>query len=246
LFRCRECVSNPGRATLYGVGEPIRLFLVSRAVAIRRALAQLLDADADITVVGEARTSTEAIARVPAARPQVVLAGAHLHNPESPEMCLRLRAALPGVQVLMVGFNPSRELVVEAINAGAAGILPYTTDEQELLEAIETAAAGRMVVSTELMMDILRRDREPAAPDLVATLTPLEKELFGLVGEGMSNAEIAREMRLSPGTVRNYVSRLLRKLEVERRAQVVVLAAQRVPAGVPQQRPRSAAVRPTS
>ena len=219
--------SPASRATLDGVPEPIRLFLASPALAIRRALARALDAEAEIEVVGEARSAAQALARVPAARPQVLLAGAHLREPDSSEMCRRLLAGLPELNVLFIGVNADPELVASVIRAGAAGVLPHTIDEDELVEAIRTAAAGRLVMSKETLTDLLRTERAAAASDPLANLTSLERELFALVGEGLTNAEIAERMHLSPGTVRNYVSRLLRKLQVERRAQVVALAARR-------------------
>ncbi|HVQ18762.1 MAG TPA: helix-turn-helix transcriptional regulator [Actinomycetes bacterium] len=84
-----------------------------------------------------------------------------------------------------------------------------------------------MVMSKDTLTDLLRAERAAAATDPLADLTSLERELFALVGQGLTNAEIADRMRLSPGTVRNYVSRLLRKLHLERRAQVAALAARR-------------------
>lgn len=213
-----EC--QAGRVT-----TPVRLFLVSPALAVRRALALALDAEAEIEVVGEADSSSQALARVPAVQPDVVLAGSRLHDPDSAEMCRQLLATLPGLHVLMIDVDADRKLVAQVISAGASGMVPGTADEEDLVDAIETAAAGRTVMSTQALMSILNREHEAADP--LAGLTPLERELFELVGQGLSNAEIAEAMRLAPGTVRNYVSRLLRKLAVERRAQLVALAAQR-------------------
>ena len=220
----RSCAT---RATLDSVNEPIRLFLASPALAIRRALARALDAEADIEVVGEARSATQALARVPAVRPHVVVAGAHLRDPDSPEMCRRLLAGMPELNVLFIGVNATPELVASVIRAGAAGVVPHTIDEDELVEAIRTAAAGRMVMSKDTLTDVLQAERAATTIDPLANLTSLERELFALIGEGLTNAEIAERMHLVPGTVRNYVSRLLRKLHVERRAQVVALAARR-------------------
>ena len=102
----------------------------------------------------------------------------------------------------MIGVNASEELVAAAIGAGAAGVVPHTIDEHELVEAIETAAAGRVVISTATMMSLLSATHATAG-DPLANLTPLERELFALVGEGLTNAEIAQRLRLAPGTVRN-------------------------------------------
>jgi two-component system response regulator DevR len=206
---------------------PVRLFLVAPAIAIRHAVATILDAQAEVLVVGEAGSSKQALTRVPAARPDVVLVGQNVRAPDPPEMCRLLREALPSLQILLVAANPSQELVAGMINAGAAGVLPHTVTQQELVDAIKTAAAGRMVMSTDAMLRILRAEQRAAELDPVASLTPLEQELFVLVGEGLTNAEIAERLHLSLGTVRNYVSRLLRDLGFDRRAQVVVLATTR-------------------
>ena len=206
----------------------MRLFLVSPALALRRALAQALDNEAEIEVVGEAGTSTEALARVPAARPDVVLTGSRLRDPDPVEMCRLLLVAMPSLHVLVVDVDENEKLVASAISAGASGVVPETSDEDDLVDAIETAAAGQMVMSTKALMNILNADRK-GVEDPLANLTPVERELFELVGQGLSNAEIADAMRLAPGTVRNYVSRLLRKLAFERRAQIVALAARRNP-----------------
>ena len=206
----------------------IRLFLVSSARALEKALSRALDAEPGILVVGQAISSAQALARIPAARPDVVLSGAHLHDPDSPEMCRRLLAAMPELRVLMIGANATEELVADAIKAGAVGVVPHTIDETELVQAIETAAAGRMVMSVDALRNILEQDRAAAGrADPLAALTQYERELFVLVGEGLTNVEIARRLHLSPGTVRNYVSRLLRKLGLERRTQVVALASSR-------------------
>ena len=206
------------------MNEPIRLFLVSPALAIRRALARSLDAEAEILVVGEAASAVDALARAPAARPHLVLTGAHLRSPDTPELCRRLHEAMPEVHIIVVGVNASRELVAELIGSGAAGVVPHTIDDRELMDAIRTAAAGRVVLSADAFMDLLHGQAKESE-DPLEHLTPVERKLFDLVGEGLSNAEIAKRLHLSQGTVRNYVSRLLRKLQVERRAQLVVQAA---------------------
>ena len=219
------------------VDAQVRLFLVSPALAIRRALAKALDAEPQLVVIGEARTSSQAVARVPAARPDVVLASAHLTDPDSAEMCRRLRDAMADLQVLMVGVNAPLPLIEAVVRAGAAGVVPHTIDEPELVEAIETVASGRTVMSTDTLTTILRAQSKAARSDPLGHLSGLERELFYLVGEGLSNAEIAERLRLSPGTVRNYVSRLFRKLDVERRAQVIAMAAHRPEAQTQDARP---------
>jgi two-component system response regulator DevR len=208
------------------VPSPVRLFLVSPAVALRQSLARGLQAREVLDVVGEASSSRQGVSRVAAVRPDVVLAGAHMRDPDSIEMCRQLRTAVADVQVLLLALYPGQEFVAAAVSAGAAGVLPHTIDEDELVQAVQTAAAGQMVMDTKTLMRMLQ-DQRPAPRDPLGDLTPLEHELFALVGRGLTNAEIAQALHLSPGTVRNYVSRLLRRLELDRRAQVVTLAARR-------------------
>src|SRR4051812_43142820 len=105
------------RATIRRVRPPVRLFLVSPATAIRRALAEELDARDEVEVVGEASSSAQGLVRVPAVRPDVVLAGAHMRDPDSTEMCRRLHAAMPELPILLLGLFPGQELVAAAVNA---------------------------------------------------------------------------------------------------------------------------------
>ena len=142
----------------------VRLFLVSPALALRRALARALDAEPQIVVIGEARTSAQAVARVPAVRPDVVLASAHLTDPDSPEMCRRLLDGMADLQVLLVGVNAPLQLIEAGVRAGAAGVVPHTIDEPELVEAIETVASGQTVLSTDTLATILRAESKAGAP----------------------------------------------------------------------------------
>ena len=136
--------------------------------------------------------------------------------------------------MLLLALYPGQEFVSAALSAGVAGVLPHTIGPRELIQAIQTAAAGHMVLTTQALMGVLQRERTALSQDPVATLAPLDRELFALVGQGLTNREIARRLHLSPGTVRNYVSRLFRKLDVDGRGQVIALAARRELAGQPQ------------
>ena len=177
--------------------SPVRLFLVSPAVALRQSLARGLQAREDLDVVGEASSSRQGVSRVAAVRPDVVLAGAHMRDPDSIEMRRQLRTAVADVQVLLLALYPAQEFVAAAVSAGAAGVLPHTIDEDELVQAVQTAAAGQMVMDTKTLMRMLQ-DQRPAPRDPLGDLTPLERELFALVGRGLTNAEIAQALHLSP------------------------------------------------
>ena len=142
-------------------------------------------------------------------------------------MCRLLLAALPELHVLFIDVDADQKLVAGVMTAGASGMVPDTSDEDDLVEAIETAAAGRTVMSTKALMAILHASHKAVGKDPLADLTALERELFELVGQGLSNAEIATEMRLAPGTVRNYVSAAIAKTRARNRCDAIRIARER-------------------
>jgi two-component system response regulator DevR len=199
------------------------LFLVSHAVALRRGLAVLLDADPRFAVVGEGNSAAEARARVPAVTPDLVVVSRRLPDGTGFDLTRELRSARPGQRVLILSVEVDDVMSAEALDAGAAGLVTAFIDERDLSDALVRAACGETLVAADVVRRLLEANRR-SAPDPLISLTPLERELFELVGEGLTNPEIADRLRLSHGTVRNYVSRMMHKLGMERRAQVVALA----------------------
>ena len=202
----------------------VSVFLVSHAIALREAVAMMLDADARFSVVGQADSAAQARARVPATRPDVVVVTRVLPDMPGVELIADLRRS--GVDSEMVLFSVwvDDELLRAALDAGAVGVHTYAdVDQDGMADVLLRAAAGEAVLPADAMRRLMRA-ADPADP--LADLTASERRIFELVGEGMSNREIAAAMHLGEGTARNYVSRLMHKLGKSRRAQVVAMAAE--------------------
>jgi DNA-binding NarL/FixJ family response regulator len=196
----------------------IRVFLVDAHEVARRGVATVLAADPRIRVVGEAESVDQARRRAPAVRPDVaVVAGAQL--------CADLRSVLPGVRCLVLGQDVSPEAVSAAIRAGASGYLVKDVRSAELVAAVRRVAAGHT-----LFVAATIAPSEPSSnghhQDRLALLTSRERQLLQLLGEGLSNREIAERLRLEVKTVKNYISPLLAKLQLANRTQAAVLATQ--------------------
>jgi two-component system response regulator DevR len=202
----------------------VSVFLVSHAIALREAVAAMLDADQRFSVVGQAGTAAQARARVPATGPDVVVVTRVLPDVPGVELIADLHRS--GVESEMVLFSVwvDDELLRAALDAGAVGVHTYADVDQEgMADVLLRAAAGEAVLPADAMRRLMRAPADP--PDPLADLTAAERRIFELVGEGMSNREIAAAMHLGEGTARNYVSRLMHKLGKSRRAQVVAMAA---------------------
>ena len=201
------------------------VFLVSHAIALREALATMLDADPRFVVVGQADSAAQARARVPAARPDLVVVTRVLPDVPGVELIAELhRSRLPS-ELLLFSVWLDDDLLRDALAAGAVGVHTYAdVDEEGLADVLVRAAAGEAVLPADAMRRLMR-ESEPG-PDPLADLTATERRVFELVGEGLSNREIASAMHLGEGTARNYVSRMMHKLGKSRRAQVVAMAAE--------------------
>jgi two-component system, NarL family, response regulator DevR len=196
----------------------IRVFLVDGHEVTRRGVATVLAVDPHIRVVGEAESVDQARRRVLAVRPDVaVVAGAQL--------CADLRSVLPGLQCLVLGQDVSPESVQAAIRAGASGYLVKDVRGAELVAAVRRVAAGHTLFAAATIAL-----SEPSAnghhQNRLTMLTDRERQLRKLLGEGLSNREIADRLGLGVKTVKNYVSLLLAKLQLTNRTQAAVLATE--------------------
>ncbi|MFD9822948.1 response regulator [Streptomyces violascens] len=211
---------------------PIKVFLLDDHEVVRRGLHDLLDAEPDIVVVGEAATADHALARVPALRPDVAILDVRLPDSDGISVCRELRSRLPGLACLMLTSFDDDDALLDAIMAGAAGYVLKQIKGTDLLTAVRTVASGQSMLdpaTTARLMSSLRHDDAPeVSPEesALAHLTPREVEILALIGEGRTNRQIGKELYLSEKTVKNHISRLLAKLGVERRIQAAVLAVQ--------------------
>jgi len=207
--------------------EVIRVFLVDDHEVVRRGLAALLDTEDDIEVVGEAGTVADAMARVPALRPAVVVLDVRLPDGNGVALCRDLRSVLPEAGYLMLTSFSDDEALFDAILAGAAGYLLKQIRGNDLVDAVRTVASGRSLLDPAVTQRVLERLRNPPAPDAkLASLTVTERKILDLIGEGLTNRQIAERIYLAEKTVKNYVSSLLSKLGLERRTQAAVYAAE--------------------
>ncbi|MGQ4515407.1 response regulator [Streptomyces sp. DW26H14] len=210
---------------------PVRVFLLDDHEVVRRGLRDLLDAEDDIEVVGEAATMEQALARGPALRPDVAVLDVRLPDGDGVTVCRELRSRMPSLACLMLTSFDDDDALLDAIMAGASGYVLKNLKGSELLSAVRTVASGRSMLdpsTTGRLMSSLRGEGEDAhaEPEALASLTPREREILDLIGEGLTNAQIGERLFLSEKTVKNNISRLLAKLGVERRIQAAVLAAQ--------------------
>ncbi|WP_426560731.1 LuxR C-terminal-related transcriptional regulator [Angustibacter sp. McL0619] len=207
------------------MGHPIRLFFVSHAEAIRELLVDVFDAEDAFEVVGQCSSGAQALALVPHTPIDLLLPTQLLPDTSGTELCRTLLPQLPGTRALVLSSTCDVTLLAEALDAGAAGVTTVYLDQAGFDDALLRAARGETVAPADVLRALLRRERERGTGP-VASLTPLEREIFELIGQGLRNAEIAERLRLAHGTVRNYVTRLMAKLGVQRRAQVIAMALQ--------------------
>lgn len=209
--------------------QPVKVFLLDDHEVVRRGVRDLLEAEPGIEVVGEAASCAQALARVPALRPDVAVLDVRLPDGDGVTVCRELRDRLPGLSCLMLTSFDDDDALLDAIMAGAAGYVLKQVKGEDLVAAVRTVAAGQSMLdpaTTRKLMESLRHHEESDTEAALGQLTPREREILVLVGEGRTNRQIGQELYLAEKTVKNHVSRLLAKLGVERRLQAAVLAAQ--------------------
>lgn len=204
----------------------VKVFLVDDHEVVRRGLVDLLGSDPELEVIGEAGSVSEAMARIPALQPDVAVLDVRLPDGNGIELCRDLLSAVPELRCLMLTSFTSDEAMLEAILAGASGYVVKDIKGLELARAIKEVGAGKSLLDNRAaaaLMAKLRGGEEKKDP--LAALTEQERTLLGLLGEGLTNRQIADRMYLAEKTVKNYVSRLLSKLGMERRTQAAVFAS---------------------
>ena len=204
----------------------VTVFLVDDHEVVRRGLADLLASDAELEIIGDAGSVAEAMVRIPALKPDVAVLDVRLPDGNGIELCRELLSELPDLRCLMLTSFTSDEAMLEAILAGASGYVVKDIRGMELAQAIKDVGAGKSLLDNRAaaaLMAKLRDTTEP--PDPLSGLTDRERTLLGLLSEGLTNKQIAARMFLAEKTVKNYVSRLLAKLGMERRTQAAVFAS---------------------
>ena len=209
-------------------GRQLRLLIVDDHEVVRQGLASLLDRRPNFQVVAEAGTVEEAVAQARRHRPDIVVMDVRLPDGSGVEACREIRAELPETRVVMLTSFPDDEAVLSAIVAGAAGYLLKQIRARDLVSALEAVGRGESLLDPAVTEKVLARVRQIASGEIhdeLAGLTPQERKILLLVAEGMTNKAIAAEIFLSDKTVKNYVSSILAKLNLERRAQAAAFVA---------------------
>jgi DNA-binding NarL/FixJ family response regulator len=206
----------------------IRVFLLDDHEVVRRGVAELLAVEPDLHVVGEASTAAEAVARAPAARPDVAVLDVRLPDGDGITVCRELRSRLPELRCLMLTSFSDDDALFDAIMAGASGYVLKQIRGSDLVGAVRTVASGQSLLDPRATARVLDRMRSAAArtDDPLAALTEQERTVLELIGEGLTNREIGERMFLAEKTVKNYVSHLLAKLGMQRRTQAAILATE--------------------
>ncbi|MFE0463583.1 response regulator [Kitasatospora sp. NPDC058965] len=221
-------------------GAPVKVFLLDDHEVVRRGVHDLLDGEPDLTVIGQAATAEQALARVPALRPDVAVLDMRLPDGDGVTVCRELRSRMPELACLILTSFDDEEALLDSIMAGAAGYVLKQISGTDLVAAVRTVASGQSMLdpsATTRLMARLRGDAAPSGPQLVQ-LTGREREILALIGEGLTNRQIGDRLFLAEKTVKNHISRLLAKLGVERRVQAAVIATQTLAAQTPTVRPR--------
>lgn len=214
--------------------KPITVFLLDDHEVVRRGVAEMLDSEPDIKVIGEAASVSQALARIPALRPDVAVLDVQLQDGDGVEVCRHVRAQLPETACLMLTSYADDDALVNAIMAGAAGFMLKQVRGNELIKAVRTVATGESLLDPITTTQLLTRLRADAnRKDPFAELSPQERRILEFIAEGLTNRQIGEQMFLAEKTVKNYVSSLLAKLGLERRTQAAVYVVEARRSGRP-------------
>jgi two-component system response regulator DevR len=204
----------------------VKVFLVDDHEVVRRGLADLLASDPELEVIGDAGSVSEAKVRIAASKPDVAVLDVRLPDGSGIELCRDLLSDLPELRCLMLTSFSSDDAMLEAILAGASGYVIKDIRGMELAQAIKDVGAGKSLLDNRAAAALMAKLRGAAERnDPLSGLTDRERTLLGLLSEGLTNRQIAARMFLAEKTVKNYVSRLLAKLGMERRTQAAVFAS---------------------
>ncbi|HXS62930.1 MAG TPA: response regulator transcription factor [Streptosporangiaceae bacterium] len=218
-----KSAAGAGRA-----GGPIGVFLLDDHEVVRRGLRDILMAEPDIEVVGEADQVATALPLILELRPNVAVLDVRLPDGDGISLCREIRSARPETACLMLTSFGDDQAMVSSIIAGASGYVMKTSGSAELIGAIRASASGLSMIDPRAALEVIERLRnQTVTMTSMSALTDQERRVLDLVGEGMTNRQIAERLSLSEKTVKNYVASLLSKLGMHRRSQAAAYIARR-------------------
>jgi DNA-binding NarL/FixJ family response regulator len=217
-------------------GERLRILLVDDHAVVRLGLRSLFETVERFFVVGEAASVSEAVAAAQRWQPDVVVLDVRLPDGSGVEACRTIRAEREATQVVMLTSYGDEDALVESVLAGASGYLLKGAGPDELIRAVERAGEGESLLdgsSTRAVLDVLQRQLKGDSVDPLSGLSDQEKKILPLIAQGKTNREIGSDLYLSDQTVKGYVSSILKKLRLSRRAEAAAFIARQMPhAGV--------------
>jgi len=208
---------------------PARVLLVDDHEIVRQGLRSILEERPELTVVGEAATVADAIAQARLLQPDTVVMDLRLPDGDGVEACREIRSERPDASVLILTSHADRDALLAAVLAGAAGFLLKTLDAAKTQEAVLAVSRGESLLDVDHVADLVESftpTHDDAAGDQIASLTRQESRILSLIGDGLTNRQIAEKMTLSAKTIKNYVSGIYSKLEVRNRSDAARLVAE--------------------
>jgi len=203
----------------------MRVFLLDDHEVVRRGLRELIEAEEDLTVVGEAATAEEAYGRIPATSPNVAVLDVQLPDGSGVEVCREVRSKRPDIACLMLTSFADDDALFAAIMAGASGYVLKQIRGTDLVEAIRRVGSGQSLLDPAVTAQVFERLRHRPEDDELAGLTGQERKILDLIAEGLTNRQIGERLFLAEKTVKNYVSNLLAKMGMSRRTEAAAYAA---------------------
>ena len=203
----------------------VRVFLLDDHEVVRRGLRELLEAEGDLEVVGEAGTAEEAYGRIPATSPNVAILDVRLPDGDGVQVCREIRSKHPEIACLMLTSFADDEALFSAIMAGAAGYVLKQVRGTDLVDGVRRVGRGESLLDPAVTTRVLERIRHRGEDDELASLTPQERKILDHIAEGLTNRQIGEQMFLAEKTVKNYVSNVLSKLGMSRRTEAAAYAA---------------------
>lgn len=206
-------------------GVAIRVFLLDDHEMVREGVRSLLESDEEIVVVGEASTVAEALVRIPLARPNVALLDVRLDDGSGIEVCRDIRSAHPEIVCLMLTSFADDEALYASVMAGAAGYVLKQIRARALIDDVKKVAGGASLMDPKAVARVVERiANPPKSYSALDSLSPQERRLLDFIAEGLTNRQIAESMYLSEKTVKNYMTGLLNKLNMNNRTEAAVYA----------------------
>ena len=205
--------------------EPIRVFLLDDHEIVRRGIRELLEGEGDIVVVGESGSAQEAARRIPALRPDVAILDGRLPDGSGIDVCREIRSVDPSIKALILTSYDDDDALFAAIMGGASGYILKQVRGNDFVDSVRRVAAGQSMLDPAMTAAVLERVRTgPPKDKQLEALSSQEQKILELIGEGLTNRQIAERMYLAEKTVKNYVSSMLAKLGLTSRTQAAIFA----------------------